>query len=259
MALKPPGLLPESGWTIAPDVLTIQASDGSGRLLNLDRGFHAVNASGWAMLDAIHRGREADFINEEAALHGVPTGRVAADLARFRHALARRRLLVRSRRETTPLTERRGPVDGGITWLVLRAIRAGQSPERLAGRLLVLAWIGFRWLGWNRTLAAFWAAAGSDGGHLSRQPRARIDSAVWAAAARIPLGVNCKERAVTAWTLLRAQGEPARMVIGISLYPLSSHTWCSLDGGIIADHADRCELFAELATFDGSERTFRIA
>jgi len=244
---------PEHGWTLAPDVWPVEAPDGSGRLLNLNRGFHAVNASGWAMLEAIRRGREADFIDEQTALHLVPPERIAADLDRIRRALICRGLLVRSRREPTVQTGSRGLRCRGMTRLVHWVFRRGHSPEACVGPLLVLAWISFRWLGWDRTLAAFRAAAESVGSRSPRRPAEQIGDAVWAAAARMPLGVNCKERAVTAWALLRAQGDPARIVIGASLYPLGSHTWCSLDGTIIADHVDRCEQFTELTAFDGPE------
>src|SRR3954447_20086114 len=65
---------------LAPDVLLVQAPDGSGRLLDLGGSFYALDPIAVELLwDVARRGRP-ETVRAAARRYGVPEQRVAADL-----------------------------------------------------------------------------------------------------------------------------------------------------------------------------------
>ena len=58
--------------------------------------------------------------------------------------------------------------------------------------------------------------------------------------------VLCLQRSVAATLLLRHNGWPAEMVIGLQMLPLRSHAWVELDGIVINDKPYMAEMYREL-------------
>jgi hypothetical protein len=114
-----------------------------------------------------------------------------------------------------------------------------------------LARLSFALFGWAATVAA-WQEAHAQ--FPSRQAGARdagmiqaLDTTVRAAVAFHPVAVACKERALCAWSLARAAGLHASLIVGIELFPMAGHCWCEVAALALGDDQDRCDQFTPVA------------
>jgi hypothetical protein len=114
-----------------------------------------------------------------------------------------------------------------------------------------LAHLSFALFGWSRAVA-LWQEAHAR--FPARQPGERdaesiqaLGTAVRAAAASHPIRVACKERALCAWSLARAAGLSATLVVGIDLFPIAGHCWCEVGAQPLGDDRDRCDRFTPVA------------
>jgi Transglutaminase-like superfamily len=76
-----------------------------------------------------------------------------------------------------------------------------------------------------------------------------VDHAVRTVAATHPLALACQERALCCCLLLWRRGLPAKLVVGVNLYPLTSHCWCELEERTLSDDADTCARFMPVLTY----------
>lgn len=238
----------QAPYFLPPDVILLAVDDGSARLLNLAGSFHAVSAIGARMLqETLARGPDA-AVTRIAQDYDVGPEQVRGDLADFLRSLEKQGLLCSPYRR---LSRRRDSF--GLARLVLRpSLRAAhrllRSPEAKGRALLALARISFALFGWTRTVAV-WQDAHA---HLpARQAGERdadtiqaLDRAVRAAASSHPVAVACKERALCSWSLARAAGLHASVVVGIALSPMAGHCWCEVGQQTLGeDDPERREYF----------------
>jgi hypothetical protein len=69
-------------------------------------------------------------------------------------------------------------------------------------------------------------------------------------ASRHPAGIECQERAIVCWRLLRELGLPARLIVGIDLYPFLGHCWCECEAQVVSDDAQRCYRFVPVIVYE---------
>jgi len=50
--------------------------------------------------------------------------------------------------------------------------------------------------------------------------------------------------------LLRSAGVPAKLVVGLDLYPLAGHCWCEVGQHAFSDFPDRCESFTPVIRYE---------
>jgi hypothetical protein len=238
-------------YRLGPDVILLPVQDGTVRLLNLGGRFYAVAAVGAQMLRATLERGTAAAVQHIAAQYGVARERVEADLTAFVADLQRQGLLVSGRAR-----QRLGRAGAGLPYLLLAPVLGGI--HRLAASVTVKAWLLLALtrlclclFGWTRTMAAWQKYHGARAG--SRVPDDRtvtaIDEAIRQAAANHLFPVECKERALSCWALLRSAEVPAALVVGIKLYPLAGHCWCEVGSRILSDHADRCEEYTPVIRY----------
>jgi hypothetical protein len=219
-------------YFLPPDVILLTIDDGSARLLDMAGSFHAVSEVGARMLqETLASGTDA-AVMRIAQDYGVAPQQVSDDVAVFLRDLEKQGLLCS--RHGRP-SRRRGTF--GLARLVLRpslhaAHRLLRSPKAKGLTLLALARLSFAVFGWARTVAV-WQDAHA---HLpARQADERdadtiqaLNTAVRAAASSHPVAVACKERALCSWSLARAAGLHASVVVGIALSPMAGHCWCEV-------------------------------
>jgi hypothetical protein len=112
--------------------------------------------------------------------------------------------------------------------------------------LLAAARLCFATVGWSRTLGWWTSLPTRD--RPEGPPAAEIDRRVRRQATGSVLGHTCKERAVVCLAEARAAGLEAAIVVGLSFYPLATHSWCILANGVIlGDYADVCAAFQPVA------------
>jgi hypothetical protein len=198
--------------------------------------------------------------SEEAARRiasewGVAFEQVKSDIDQFLHSLERSGLVegpgagyCRARRILRLVS--RGLL--GIARLVKATARPLPEPARV--RLLLMAtWVSLRLLGWASSVAALKALFPRPirPGSPEDWARAvdRIDRLIRDAAARHPLPVECKERALCCWALLRSGGWPSELVVGVDLFPFLGHCWCESGDRTLSDERYRCERFVPVLRY----------
>ncbi|WP_165234922.1 lasso peptide biosynthesis B2 protein [Aquisphaera insulae] len=238
--------LREGELQLGPEVRLLPVGDGSARLIDLGGRFYSLSATAAEMLTGTLDGGPGEVAERIARRHEVDVRLVRADLDEFLGELRRARLIVPAGRPARHL-----PLAARGLLPALRLIHGGLLPmgTRVV-LLLILARVGFRTLGWVRTVAAFRHFHRRHAAMPATESRGRaIDAAVRAAAASLPLAVECKERALACWSLARASRLDASLVVGINTHPLEGHCWCEAGGLILSDHADRCREFTPIATW----------
>jgi hypothetical protein len=235
---------------LAPDVVLIDAHDGTARLIDLGGRFHALSAMAVTMLRAVLRSGVDTAAAEIAAEHRADPDLVRADLKQLLVTLTREGLIQDSARRQdrggwlsrTLLTAFVAVLSG------LRRLPLGR--RRRASLFLGSAYLSFRFFGWRKTIAAWQRLRRNQ---LSDEPDDTairdIDEAVRQSAAAHLLPVACKERALCCWVLLGAAGIRSELVIGLTLYPLAGHCWCEARGCCLSDDPGPCEMFTPLIRY----------
>jgi hypothetical protein len=238
---------------LAPDVTLVLVGDGTARLLDLGGNFYALSATAAAML------REALWTDLEtaaarvAARYQVEEHEIQADLRALLEDLQRKGLIRRPGQ-----ARRRGACRRLLASLVLRpalcCLHAAPVSLWLKVKVLLgLAYLSLRLFGLAGTIAA-WRRCRRPGGAAAgagEEERAvhEVDEAVRAGAAGHLFNTECKERALCCWSLLGARGLPARLVLGVDLYPFSSHCWCDVNGRVLTDDEDHCRRYTPVLTY----------
>ncbi len=241
----------EAAYLLSPDVIFVTVDDGSARLLDMAGDFHAVPAIGARMLqETLANGADA-AVTRIAEDYGVARQQVQDDLAVFLGELEKQGLLYNERR-------RRGRPGGasGLARLLLQpwlhgAHRLLRSPEAKARVLLALARLSFALFGWSRTVAVWQGMHARfpvrQAGEQEAGMIEALDRAVRAAVASHTVSVACKERALCSWSLARAAGLDASIIVGVFLFPIAGHCWCEVGTQTLGDDRDRCDEFTPVA------------
>ena len=240
----------DAEYVLAADTTLVLVADGTARLLDMGGGFFALSAVGARMLRGVLERGAAATVRELAERYGVAADQVQADLNSLLNELRRRRLLHRG-----PSRRRGGSLWPALIlgpWLRLaRCFRFGKTQ---AAALLILAYLSFAWFGWVRTVAlwrrCFRAPSRRDGAPADGETFPALDRTVREAATGLPFRVACKERALCCWALVRSAGAPARLVVGLALFPLAGHCWCESGDGVLSDHEDRCRSFTPVIRYE---------
>jgi transglutaminase superfamily protein/coenzyme PQQ synthesis protein D (PqqD) len=219
-------------------VLLVRAPDGSGRLLDLSGSFYAVDPIAAELLADLSRGGRTEAVRAAARRYRVAEQQVAADLDAL---LADLPPGIGS--EEPP--RRQGWVDTLVV-AVLHLLRRVGLPRLRTWALLAAARVCFAAAGWPRTLR-WWTSLPTQGVPAASSV-AEIDRRVRRQATGSVLGHTCKERAVVCLAESRRAGLPAAVVLGLSFYPLATHTWCVVDDDlVVGDHPDLCAAFQPVA------------
>jgi hypothetical protein len=223
---------------VGPDVLLVRAPDGSGRLLDLAGSFYAVDPIAAELLTDLSRGGRSEAVRAASRRYRVPEQQIAADLDALLAELP-------SGIGTEETTRRHGWVDPVVGTLLSLLCRVA-SPRLRTWTLLAAARVCFVAAGWSRTLR-WWTSlptrgvpAGSSAAEIDRRVRRQATGSV--------LGHTCKERAVVCLAEARTAGLPAAVVLGLSFYPLATHSWCVVDDDVVlGDHPELCAPFQPVA------------
>jgi transglutaminase superfamily protein/coenzyme PQQ synthesis protein D (PqqD) len=228
----------ENRYVLSPSVIFVPVEDGTARLLDMDGEFFAVSTTGARMLqETLSRGpaAAAEVVARE---YKIDENRAKADLDAYLDELQRKGLIATSR---LPKASTAGKVvESLFLRLALHLIdRCLWSRSAKASGMLIWARIAVHSAGWIRTvqvLSSYYRQKPQDPGIARFEEAVKdVNDSLAQAGALQFFRMNCKERAMCCWALLRSAGLPAALVVGISLVPLSAHCWCRLDKWIVGD------------------------
>jgi hypothetical protein len=251
-----PEPLPPDGslgrMALAPHVILLEVLDGTSRLLDLSGQFYGMSPISTAMLTATLRDGPHEAVRRIAEEYDTPAERVRADLDRFLRDLKERGLVLpgaQARRGRSAADLLAGAALGSGR-MIRRALRPW--PTAWAWALLTLLRLCLWGLGWARTVDVVRAL----GDPCPDDPRgewaddvARVDRLVRRIAAGHILLLECKERALGCWALLRSAGWPAELVVGVDLFPFLGHCWCESGRWTVGDDRERCERFVPVIRY----------
>jgi hypothetical protein len=254
IAVRPQDREPkECRYALAPGVILFPVEEeGTARLLDMNRNFYAVSATGTRMLQStLARGAVA-AAQEIAEECGVALDRVQTDLDAFLSELQKRHIIDRSARSANNQHSR--IVDRIFLTLPLRLIdRWLRSWKMRASALLLFARFSVHVFGWTRTIAALTQYHPMSSRSAIKGTKEKIATAVNDALSGsatvhfIPM--NCKERSLCCWTLARWAGLPAILVVGISLVPLCAHCWCEVGSLMLGDNPENCKQYTPVTRY----------
>jgi Transglutaminase-like superfamily len=238
---------------LGADVALVVVWDGSGRLIDLCGDCYGLPLVSTKLLEiALRRGTKA-AANQLAIESTVPNERAKADADSFLGGLLRRGLLVRAdkRVSRTGLTSRlKARALAGVLRFVLRAFR---SDSGRAGALLATAYACLKLLGWARTVELWQSVLGTTPAFTEEIDELgcldSIERTVRDALSRSLFPVDCKARALCSWAMLRSAGRPARVVVGIDLFPFLGHCWCESGSRVLGDGSGRSGRFTPVLQY----------
>jgi Transglutaminase-like superfamily/Coenzyme PQQ synthesis protein D (PqqD) len=218
-------------WRFRPQV-TLIVQDGAARVLDPQSGkFYALDPLATGMLfRTLEVGSEA-MVREVAQEYQVDEIQVRSDWDELVEQLRK----------------------AGLT----EAVCLKEGEHELPGRFslwvrLSLASLSFRFLGWEKTLRIWRRRARPKIMGTAEQWEsvvAAVDSLVRRIASRHLLNPQCKERALTSWHILTGMGLPAKLLMGVMLYPFTAHAWTECHGQVVGDDRARCEQFVPVAVY----------
>jgi hypothetical protein len=244
----------DASYALPPHVVLLLVQDGTARLLDLDGYFYALSTTGAQMLQEALERDTPSAVHNIALQYGVDSRRVHRDFEAFLRALEGQRLIYRraSRgRTSTPRTT----LPSLLLAPLLRRVCCSPSPLKArVWTLLTLGYLSLRLFGWTQTVMA-WQRCSRDAGQspavqASEHTARAFAEAVCSVAATHVCNIGCKERALCCWALVRAAGLPATLVLGVDLFPLTSHCWCDCGAFVLSDSdEDHCERFTPVVRY----------
>lgn len=250
-----PGRGEEERYRLAPDVVLLLIADGTARILDFGGNFYAISQTAALMLrETLEHGLERASL-QLAARYQIEASRAERDLQGLLGDLERQGVVLGPRAPRRSSSQRERLACRGLRRMLDLVQDMPLSAQAKSRVLLGLSHGAIRLVGWPKAIQTFQAH------HRQKVPQqpARavadtyprdLDGIIRSVAAGYPLPVECKERAVSCWSLLRQAGLPAKLVVGISLFPLESHCWCELKGQVLTDHLDKCERFTPVMTYE---------
>jgi hypothetical protein len=203
--------------------------------------------------------------------YDVSEARVLNDLTELLRDLEKKKLLVSSKKKNWHLHLSKYHLFGKVgQYFISKFLRLGkvktnilnepqnQFPTLLSHHqvslLLVASWFSFRLLGWTNTIELWqcWHRWIDYPNTFAKQEVFQaVDLIVREVASQhLLLPMNCKERALVGYQILRAvYGLPATLIIGIDEYPFRSHAWVEGNGLVITDDSAHCETFTPVTRY----------
>jgi len=241
-------------FTLSRDVVLLVLKDGSARLLDFNGSFYGLSATAAEMLQQfLTVGREA-AARTVADSYSTDVSRIEGDLDLLVRDLLRRGLL-RKRGEASVGYAMGSNAAYLFTAPLLWITRAvtNRSFRTRAWALLTIANFSVTVFGWSKSITA-WQHFFRSAIHTDEAPTDavvyEIDAVTRDVGACHLLRIECKERALCCWAMLRMMGEAAELVVGVNLYPLASHCWCEVGSIVLTDFEDKCACYTPILRYD---------
>ena len=240
-------------YLLAPDVILLVIQDGTARLLDVGGNFYTISQVGSSMLQEALREDTTTAAHKIATAYGANPQHIQNDLNIFLQDLEEKHLIEKPHR-TSHVFQFKKTMLSLVFFPFLGFVHA--SPVSVKTKmwiLLTLAYVSFRLFGWPNTVRVwqhyYQKHAKKAAMSYPEMTVKAADEAVRAIAANHLLATECKERALSCWAFLHSVGLPAKLVVGVNLFPLTSHCWCEFEQTILSDDKGRCERFTPVLNY----------
>lgn len=241
---------PHGEFRLAPDVAVAVMEDGSARVMDMADRFYAVPRSAAVIVQGVLEGGLDAAAGRLADAYRLDEQQARSDAERFVAELLARGILVRT---SEPPRRRRSFTAELLAIVMNAAVSLLPTLGLKVLVLLTLARISCARCGWAATVDAWTRrlppVRSGTYQDLERAQLANVESAVARGASRHILGMECKERSLACWALIRARGLHAVMIIGADFYPMAGHVWCEADSRIVSDHPQNCRRYQQLLCY----------
>jgi hypothetical protein len=232
-------------YALAEDIVWLKAEDGSSRLFDMERSSYGLNESATRMLDGVLNGTVDETISNLANDFQVDQSTIKFDLVELIGRLASSELIVLNGGTRSKDKNILHLLISGTCHLIFRGIILPVSKIQTEASLtlsVLRMFVRFSSLSQLVAILDGYLPAGNSSADHSEEERIvdEVESAVISSVRGLLLETACKERALCCWFMLRRRGVPATLVVGVTLNPVSGHSWCRYGERIVGDTIERC-------------------
>lgn len=206
------------------------------------------------MLSVTLREGIASAVQSIASTYNADVASIERDLHTFLADLETKRLVFHSER---PLSspQPRARLAALLLPPLFRCIHSWPTSLKMkVWVLLTLAYLSIRLFDWPTTVIVWQRCLRSTVSYpnpsIGDVSMEMIEDTVRTAISRYPCQIACKERALCCWYLLRSARFPAKLVVGVNLFPLGSHCWCEFGPTPFCDEKDKCQQFTPVLSYE---------
>jgi hypothetical protein len=238
-------------YRLAEGIAWLKAEDGSSRLFDMRASTYGLNESATRMLEGVLSASMDETIRTLAAEFGTHRETIKADLGQLLQRLKNARLILARGSVPTKNSSLHHQLISHVYRLIFVICHLIFKDEpRLANIRLEASFtmLVFRFALKSRSLPEMVSildrSLPADGrivkGSRGDQIVDAVESGIISSVSGLLLETACKERALCGWFMLRRRRIPARLVVGVTLNPVSGHSWCQCGDRIVGDKAERC-------------------
>ncbi|MHB8126171.1 MAG: lasso peptide biosynthesis B2 protein [Desulfitobacteriaceae bacterium] len=243
----------DSQYTLADDVILIRLVDGTGRLLKISGNSFLLPEVSMDMLCNVLEQGFNNAIEKISVDYQITEKRAEADLKNLINTMLKRELIVDKSKLVNQETKKRFLLPLITCMLSLLIINLNISTIIKAKMLLGYAFFSIKLFGLTDTIYYFQKCFKNlrDSSICCTEKRIKdIEKAVRIGTAGFILPVSCKESSLCCSVLLGAAGIQNKIVLGIRLFPMSCHAWCTHNNVVIADTYEKCKYFKPFKIYD---------
>jgi hypothetical protein len=242
----------QNNYYLNQDVFLYPTNDG-GQLLDFQQGqFYQLDSLGYEMLTLVLNQGIETTLTQIVSEYDVDPETLQTDLTQLLQTLETQKLITSLPSSSSSTNNFTAQLLKPFSRILRSLLNRTTKPTPLTiNLLLILSWFSFRYLSWGKTLTLWqqWHP-------FNPQPDSNVDLQSVdrlireTAASNLLLPMVCKERALVGYQLLKVFYQlPAKLIIGIQLYPLQLHAWVECNGQILTDDPEHCQQFKVIQTY----------
>lgn len=234
-----------AAYSLVDDVVWFVADDGSSRLFDMNDFSYGLNETATRMMDGILNSSIDSAAGAVAAEFEADPAVIRKDIDDLVRKLVDAKLIVAG-----PYAGKGSPADrhralGGAYSALFRGLISRLPIKAEAFATLTAVRSCLKLASLSETAAIIGRCVPAKPPVIDAAARdqavSAVEAAVEASIVKHPIGMACKERALTCWYMLQRRGVPAEVVVGVTLHPVFGHSWCRAGDRIVADTNERCD------------------
>jgi hypothetical protein len=240
-------------YVLGENVILLQVKDGTARILDFDGEYHVISDTAALIISETLKFGSEKVVDKLAQKYSIELSQAEEDVKFFLKELTDKKIIYHLEKSQNEHINGKTNLSVVLEKL-LKSIGHSSIPlEIKALAILNLAYFSVRFFGWIKTVN-IWQNSLSSKITISDEEKDKFIDAVDQAICNVTtyhlLNIECKERALCGWWLLCFAGIPAKLTVGIDLFPLASHCWCEVGKNVVGDDQERSEWFTPVFSWE---------